>query len=323
MVLEITNKKIISFFEQRPDMDIEATFLKFIDMMEMLQEHTNKTLTNTTVIEILDNIKSMRNDTQIHITNQVAEIKKGLNEDIKMIMSVSINENLEPKLREKLNEQQSQLVDKVYGRFDALLDNKFSGINEITKSNKDILATQNEKLNNLFNRFENSSKKGQISENILFNSLSTLFPKAEINSVGQTKETGDIMLIRHNKPTILVENKDWCRPIVQTEVVKFIRDVEIQKCCGIFLSQNGPICTKENFEINIHNGYVLVYVHNVNNELEKIKIAVEIVDAFSLMLKDFEKETNHGIETDIISKELTEKRCYEKQSISHNKFIFP
>ena len=42
------------------------------------------------------------------------------------------------------------------------------------------------------------------SYNVLFlimqkyhNILSELYPKAEINSVGQTKETGDIMLLRH------------------------------------------------------------------------------------------------------------------------------
>ena len=48
-------------------------------------------------------------------------------------------------------------------------------------------------------------------------------------NVGKTKETGDIMLLRKNKQTILVENKDWTRPIVNAEVQKFVRDVEIQK----------------------------------------------------------------------------------------------
>jgi nucleoside-diphosphate-sugar epimerase len=47
---------------------------------------------------------------------------------------------------------------------------------------------------------------------------------------------------------ILIENKLWGRSVVQAEVVKFIRDIDVQKCCGIFLSQNGKITTKENFE---------------------------------------------------------------------------
>ena len=53
--LTISNSKILSFFKQRPEMDVETTLLKFIDIMETLQETMNKTLTNTTVLEILDN----------------------------------------------------------------------------------------------------------------------------------------------------------------------------------------------------------------------------------------------------------------------------
>ena len=32
-MLQITNNKILSFFEQRPEMDVETTLLKFIDIM--------------------------------------------------------------------------------------------------------------------------------------------------------------------------------------------------------------------------------------------------------------------------------------------------
>ena len=39
-----------------------------------------------------------------------------------------------------------------------------------------------------------------MSENLLMNIIETLYPTAEIDSVGQTKETGDIMMIRSRKP---------------------------------------------------------------------------------------------------------------------------
>ena len=71
---------------------------------------------------------------------------------------------------------------------------------------------------------------------------------------------------------ILIENKDWTRPIVNAEVQKFVRDVEIQKCHGLFLSQNVGICSKDNYEINILEGnLVTVYIHNVNYDQEKNK----------------------------------------------------
>ena len=103
MVLQITNKRILSFFEQRPDMDFESTILKFIDIMENLQENMNKTLTNTTVTEILDSIKCLRSDNKAILSAAMVEVKRGLNEDIRMILSNSVNEKLHSFFKETSN----------------------------------------------------------------------------------------------------------------------------------------------------------------------------------------------------------------------------
>ena len=315
MTLQTSNKRILSFFEQRPEMDFESTILKFIDIMESLNENMNKTLTNTTVMEILDNIKSMRSDNQANLSKYMTEIKRGLNEDIRMIMSNSMNEKLEPTLRVKLKEQQTQLVDNVSGRLEKLLDTKISGIKEINSASKDILSEQNNTLNDLLKRFENSSKKGKLSENLLFNILNDIYPCAEITDVGKTKETGDIMLVRKNKQTILVENKDWTKPIINTEVVKFVRDVQTQKCNGLFLSQNTSVCLKENFEVNIlENNLVVVYLHNVNYDPEKIKVGVDIIDNVSDILREIDVLEYNETDQYTISKEITQHINAEYQN---------
>ena len=311
--ITINNSKIISFFEQRPEMDVETTFLKFIDIMETLQETMNKTLTNTTVLEILDNMKTMNAKfersqelNQFNLSNYMNELKRSMNEEMKTLMSINMMEKVEPVLREKLKDQQSAIVNSTLDKITTLFDNKFLNINEISKSNKEILSSQNDKLNNLLNRFENSSAKGKMSENLVLNTLKDMYPNAEIYSVGQTKETCDIMLVRNNKPKILVENKDWRRPVIQEEVKKFMRDIELQKCCGLFLSQNTTITTKDNFEINVHDGNVLVYVHCANNDPEKIKIALDIIDAFSNTLKLLEEESCSDQDMNVISKEVSD-----------------
>jgi len=319
MTLQTSNKRILSFFEQRPEMDFESTILKFIDIMESLNENMNKTLTNTTVMEILDNIKSMRSDNQANLSKYMTEIKRGLNEDIRMIMSNSMNEKLEPTLRVKLKEQQTQLVDNVSGRLEKLLDTKISGIKEINSASKDILSEQNNTLNDLLKRFENSSKKGKLSENLLFSILNDIYPCAEITDVGKTKETGDIMLVRKNKQTILVENKDWTKSIVNTEVAKFVRDVQTQKCNGLFLSQNTSVCLKENFEVNIlENNLVVVYLHNVNYDPEKIKVGVDIIDNVSDILREIDVLEYNETDQYTISKEITQHINAEYQNyLSH------
>jgi hypothetical protein len=307
MTLLITNKRILSFFEQRPDMDFESTILKFIDIMESLNENMNKTLTNTTVMEILDTIKCLRTDNKSILSSAMIEVKQGLNEDIRMIMSNSVNEKLEPALREKLKEQQTQLVANVSGRLEQVLENKISGLKETTNANREIINSQNDTLNSLLKRFENSSKKGKMSENLLTNVLAEVYPLAEIEDVGKTKETGDIMMLRKDKPKILVENKDWTRPIVNAEVQKFVRDVEIQKCHGLFLSQNVGICSKNNYEINILEGNLIaVYIHNVNYDPEKIRVGIDIIDNISEILKEIDVLEVNQNEEHSISKELTQ-----------------
>lgn len=319
MVIEITDKRIISFFEQRPDMDIEGTILNFIDIMENLQENMNKTLTNSTVTEILDSIKCLRSDNKAILSGVMVEVMRGLKDDIRMIMSNSINEKLEPTLRDKLKEQQSNLVDNFSYKLEHILENKISVLKESATANREIISTQNDSLNMLLKRFENSSKKGKISENLLSNVLSDAFPLAEIQDVGKTKETGDIIMLRKNKAKILIENKDWTRPIVNAEVQKFIRDVEIQKCHGLFLSQNVGICSKDNYEIDILEGnLVTVYIHNVNYDEEKIRVGVDIIDNISEILKEIDiLEINKSTEY-AISKELTQFINVEYQNyLSH------
>ena len=319
MVIEITDKRIISFFEQRPEMDVEGTILKFIDIMENLQENMNKTLTNTTVTEILDSIKCLRSDNKAILSGVMVEVMRGLKDDIRMIMSNSINEKLEPTLRDKLKEQQSNLVDNFSYKLEHILENKISVLKDSATANREIISCQNDNLNILLKRFENSSKKGKLSENLLSNVLSDAFPLAEIQDVGKTKETGDIIMLRKNKAKILIENKDWTRPIVNAEVQKFIRDVEIQKCHGLFLSQNVGICSKDNYEIDILEGnLVTVYIHNVNYDEEKIRVGVDIIDNISEILKEIDlleinKSTEYGI-----SKELTQFINVEYQNyLSH------
>lgn len=319
MVIQITDKRIISFFEQRPEMDVEGTILKFIDIMDTLNENMNKTLTNSTVTEILDSIKCLRSDNKTILSTVMVEVMRGLKDDIKMIMSNSMNEKLEPTLREKLKEQQSSLVDNFSWKLEHILENKISVLKDSAIANREIISCQNDNLNILLKRFENSSKKGKISENLLSNVLSDAFPLAEIQDVGKTKETGDIIMLRKNKAKILIENKDWTRPIVNAEVQKFIRDVEIQKCHGLFLSQNVGICSKDNYEIDILEGnLVTVYIHNVNYDPEKIRIGVDIIDNINNILKEIDVlEINQSTEY-AISKELTQFINVEYQNyLSH------
>lgn len=371
--MEISDKRIIAFFNDHPDLDPEATILKFIDIMVALQEHMSSNLNNSAILSIVESINNINNkmdkmsdNVQLQFTSKMNEIKKDYMDELKMLLTYNVTEKIEPLLKEQnaiLFEKTNHMIHSILPKNEDVVVQKLEGVirqfqenvsadtkqlltnsmdvktfhqyfhsfddkiskaiassqdvlnnslsnaekrldsrmSAITENSTTVSTSLNESVSNLLNKFENSSVKGKLSENLLMNVIVDLYPTADITSVGQTKETGDIMMERHNKPKILIENKDWNRPVIQAEVTKFIRDIDTQKCSGIFLSQHGRITTKENYEINLHGEHVLVYVHDVNNEPEKIKLAVDIIDHLSEKLAEIVEDDNITITNDMLS----------------------
>lgn len=404
-MIQIRNKRIINFFKEHENLDVENTILTFIDIMETLNEKMNNQMNNSMVLELLQNVrtindkidnvstnvKTINDNTQSSLLEKMNDLKRDMSdlkreyiEEFKMILTCNVSNKIEPLIKE----QNNHLIEKTYSVINSLipknddiltsrieilmnqlnnnilndvkqllsnsidtetfnkyildldnkitntfnstnsifnnaisrteerLDNKMNNIKELSTTNNTTTNVLNHNINQLLRKFDNPSSKGQLSENLIYNIIENLYPKAEIEPVGQTKETGDIIMKRENKPTILIENKIWDRSVVRAEVVKFIRDIDIQDCCGIFLSQNGKITTKDNYEINFHNGNILVYIHDVNNDPNKIKIAVDLIDNLKLRLEELEVNSEH---IDNIPKDILQQVNMEFQTIISSK----
>jgi hypothetical protein len=164
--------------------------------------------------------------------------------------------------------------------------------------------TQEKMLTNLedfLNKYKNnSSLKGKFSENLLHKVIIQMFPTAEIVDTSKMVHTGDLVVKRENRDSIIFENKDYADNVSAEEVNKFIGDCEKQGMHGIILSQNTGIASKKNYHIDIKKGKVLVYVHNVDYSQYKIQIAVDIIDTLSEKLKDTSVEK----EEKAVSKEV-------------------
>lgn len=308
--MEITNKKIIKFFNDRPNLDFEDTILKFIDIMEKLQENIDKSITNTNVSEILNsmnllNIKLENNklenqkilskelekinkDMEINMLKIITDMRLKVNEEVKNFMITTCNNSLEPKLKESIETTQIKALNVLTTKLNDILDIKMQPIYE----NKDIISKQDIQLNELLKKFENSSIKGQITENLLYNILTKLYEKAEINIVGKTNECCDIEFVRNNKPKILIESKSWGKTVPKGEVEKFERDIITRNCNGIFISVKYSISCKNNFEINIINGNILVYISEFNYDLDHLKIGIDLLDQFYDKYKELKKDLN-------------------------------
>lgn len=197
--------------------------------------------------------------------------------------------------------QSIDTITKMVSNSEQRLENRISEsltqVNEIkalySQNNFAQTALQNS-VNEMLKKFEKGVGKGNVSEHVLYNILLSLYPCAQIDHVGNDlKETGDIMLVRNNRPKILIENKDHqsCN-VPKHDVDKFIRDCEIQNCCGVMFAQHRGIANKENFEIQIHRENVLLYVHETNFNAEIIKTAIDIVEQFKTKLDELQSQSH-------------------------------
>jgi len=228
-----------------------------------------------------------------------------INHDTNMLMKSSITKDTLDSFIHSLDEKFSKTIlgnqtvlNSLISSSENRLESKLTELRDISKSNNSSQQDLQSNINDLLMKMNNSSSKGKISENLLYNVIMALYPSADIQSVGTTKETGDIMLSRRGKPTILVENKNYEKTVGQVEVDKFLRDVEMQNCSGIMISQHTGIVNKDNFEIEMHNGNVLVYLHKASYDSDKIKTAIDIIDNFKSSLENLDQKGSKSLDLD-------------------------
>jgi hypothetical protein len=309
---------------------------EYIDDLKMI---LSSNITDKIAPLIKDSNGLILDKTQLLLTELVPKNNENLyrqiNENIKSFCSSIMEEISKTSKMDGEPLSQSSLDE-----FIKMIDSKFSNVIDVidstrkmVDSNKDatlshfssLTSSQNalqSEVKDVLKRMENSSSKGKMSENIVLNILRGLFPSAEVEYVGSQKESGDIMIHRKDRQKILVENKCYeSRQVTSDQVKKFIHDVDTQNCSGLFLSQEGGIINKNNFEINIHNRNVLLYLHNVNYDPDIIKIAIDIIDSFKSKLDEITLTDDYSINKDTLEEINKEYQLFIEQKLAQLKMV--
>ena len=290
----------------------------------------NDSLLDKTKILINEIVPKNQESLSKNIESSIQTLHSSIHQDTSALIKSSINKDTLDDFIRSLEEKFSKTIVSSQNIFNSIVSSSetrlgasISEIKDISKTNNSDQSQLQKNIGELLKKMENSSSKGKISENILYNILHSLYPTAQIDSVGTTKETGDIILTRKDKPTILFENKNYDKNTPQEEVKKFIRDVEQQNCSGIMLAQHFGITNKDNFEIELNNSNVLVYLHRVEYDAEKIRAAVDIVDHFKSKMSDMEKVGGDAIhiEKEILDDINKECQLFIANKLAHIKTI--
>jgi hypothetical protein len=260
----------------------------------LMERNTDSIVQKTTTI-LNDVIPKGNQIHQQQIDFFLKDFRNTISEDTKKLLDIANkDDSIVKDFISKMNIQYESMITSLQQPIYSFINSSEERINaNLTSVKESSLMCQNsqEKLSteiiDFLNRYKNNSNlKGSISENMLYELLQKLFPTDEIIDTHKNTASGDFIVKRRSKekPTILFENKDYKINVHTEEVEKFIRDIKLQKCHGIFLSQFSPITYKKNFQIDIIDGFIVIYIHTVEYNIDKIKAAIDIIDSLSVKL---------------------------------------
>lgn len=237
---------------------------------ELLTNHLESLYKNQNIEDFIENKIKHIHDTILLESNKLLTTVDGQNSD-------SIIRSLDSLLSNKHNELDAAVKTRIDCFTSSHSQNNQSTYGEIlNKLNQQI--TTIDKVNLYFDKQLGSNSKGKQGETKLEIVLSELFSNASIINTSGLTASGDFIIDRKDKTKLLIDTKDFETVVPVKEVEKIIRDMEMNNCNALLLSQNSGIAQKNNFEINVHNNNIIIYIHYAKYDPNKIALAVNIID---------------------------------------------
>jgi uncharacterized coiled-coil protein SlyX len=256
----------------------------------------------------LSKIAALTNNTEVQqfFSQELAKINQLISvETSKLSSSLEKNDTAATlsRFNEILSAKYAEIDNSFKTRFDTLLSSQSSSANSmyseiLTKLDKSSEAV--EQVGTYFQKQAGSNTKGKQGEGKLEVILSQVFPSASIRNTAGMTASGDFIIERTDKNKLLIDTKDYETVVPVKEVEKIIRDIETHKCSGILVSQNSGIAQKQDFEINVHDQNVLVFIHNAQYDPSKILLAANIIDHLQPLLSHNEQEDGETVSSEML-----------------------
>ncbi len=154
------------------------------------------------------------------------------------------------------------------------------GTNSLVMDNKlEDLLQSIQKLTGISN---NSSKRGEVGENMLEEIIKQRYGDILFESKAKTPHSGDAWLHLPDEKIIMLESKNYSSRINKDEVEKMEFDMKTNHIrFGIFVSWNSVVQNRKDIDLHsfTHNGetYMVAIISNLGNDIIKLDLSFQII----------------------------------------------
>ena len=253
----------------------------------------NQELLNKTSIMIAELSPTHKSQLQ----ESLGYFQKSVADDTANLLKTSIDTNSIKEFIHNFEMKISAIIQNlqqpVYSFIAASEERLHSNLNVLKEShlnNQNIQAGLSSNITDLIQKFQHNEKDASnktIQNRQLSSVLNKMYKSAEIIIQPAALNAGSVLLKRMRKQNILFENKEYQENISVDEVNLFNSMIEENSSNGIFISQNSGISSKQNFQIDIIQNNIVVFLHNVGYNPDIIVSAVDIIDNLSNKFRIF------------------------------------
>jgi hypothetical protein len=263
----------------------------------LLEQHNISLIDKTTTI-MGDIIPKNHNQFHSQICDSISAFSKSITNDTQQLLKSADNNSIKEfvsnfEMKSSLMLQNVQ--QPIYSFISASEDRINSNINILKDGNIVMQNAQTRfmsELGEIFNKFRDNNTCEKHNDRHLSGVLTKMYNSAEVHNPNKANnKTGLILLKRQRKSNILIDNKDIDENVSVEDIQNFLTAIDEQNCNGIFISQRSGISGKKNYQIEIHNNNIIVFVHNGDYNPNKIETAVDIIDQLSSKMRQFKHQT--------------------------------
>jgi len=256
-----------------------------IKNMECSQKEKEKKFLNDLDFKnrIIKDLRREFSEKQINIHQQVEE-NISLNYKGQLDFKDKIIENITKQLKESHNEMNTLRNNynhaEICRRGELTKEHK-NELQELRNTYDKKIDIMQESIMSIQKIKDNSSMKGKFGEDKMKNILTMLFPKNEIEDTHSQPCRGDFIITCKNDKKILIDNKDYSSNVPKKEIDKFEKDIRENTDVfgGVLISNSSGVSKKDDFQIDIINSKPVMYLHNTNNNNNKIKCAIDLIES--------------------------------------------